>query len=122
MLGELPDEIDEDRPIGREGVLHGTTGIRFIYEACEVESANVLTYRLLIALEFFDNVLLNDLRIFRDHQKNLNAPVIGNTFEMPLELPRTLRFHPEIIAYPHILKYMSMSCWGYRVMVPALLL
>ena len=79
------------------------------------ESPRMLGDRLHVPLQSIGNAFYGDARIRRDREQYVDAPMVGDSFEMPLESARILRSSDHHIAqlYTNILKNVGMFPWEF---------
>ena len=85
------------------------TRILLLDEPRSDETPRVLTKRLLVALEFSENIFKYDPRSARDEHENFNPSVIRHPFEMSFKLPRTFYFfygHTHILSHTWVYEYV----------------
>ena len=85
---ECCDELPEDLAVGGEGVRDGAACVFLFKEACLHESPRVLRDRFHVAFEAVGDFFDADFRMLSDRKQYVDAPVVGDTFEVPLQLPR----------------------------------
>jgi len=105
------NEGEENFSIGRKVMLDCPTRILLLDEPRSDETPRVLTKRLLVALEFSENIFKYDPRSARDEHENLNPSVIRHPLEMSFKLPRTFYF---FCGHTHILSHT----WVYEYVLP----
>ena len=107
---ECRDEFYEDLAIRREGVRNGPANVFFVYQSRLRKPARVLGNCLFVGLEALDDPFERDAGMSSDDEENIDASVICDSLEVPLQLSRVLNFsgcHKLIITLQH-----SQECWS----------